>query len=178
MGRKKFNMDPKKVPCKPPVFIPHHLSLQFLTGLERKGFQERSNICLETPSFPIIPPQWRPTAVLFFSSSPPGNPVPAGERPPSANPRRHCPVPLQRRGPQQDRHRRLLRRAVRHPSGCSRRSSLQEINALYVIREGNYGLDLLMKKEEHDWPPPPSSAWILKPVWVCCRRLPMWTPIW
>ncbi|MEQ2179912.1 hypothetical protein GOODEAATRI_030125, partial [Goodea atripinnis] len=47
-----------------------------------------------------------------FLPSPAGNPVPAGERPPPEHSRRHRPVPLQRRGAQQDHHWGLLGRAV------------------------------------------------------------------
>lgn len=69
MGRKKFNMDPKKVLCILVVLILNHLGLWYLSSLERKDVRswckERSNVSLETLSFSIIPPQLRQTAVLF-----------------------------------------------------------------------------------------------------------------
>lgn len=37
-------------------------------------------------------------------------------------------------------------------SGCGRKYSLHKIYFPSVIREGNYGLDLLIKEREHDWP--------------------------
>ena len=37
------------------------------------------------------------------------------------------------------------------------KSSLYEIHASSVIREGNYGLDLLIKEGDHDWPPRPMN---------------------
>lgn len=107
MGRKKFNMDPKKVPCS---FATKNTSA-YNQPLYRSLFQMLS--------FSITHP------LSSFSSS--GNPVPAGERPPSTNSRRHCPIPLQRRGPQQDRHRRLLRRTVRW-WGAKENPFLHEIN--------------------------------------------------
>lgn len=117
MGRKKFNMDPKKV-----LHI-HMLSFKTISAHSipvalkgmtfRANMNQRSTVYHVTLSFSIIPPRFKQNSHPVFSSSSPGNPVSAGERPPSANPRRHCPVPLQRRGPQQNRHRRLLRRAVR-----------------------------------------------------------------
>lgn len=64
--------------------------------------------CHSPSSRPRLSSQTHP----LISLSSKGNPVPVGERPPSTYSRRHRPVPLQRRGPQQDRYRRLLGRAV------------------------------------------------------------------
>lgn len=81
MGRKKFNMDPKKVGGSNVVVLQKcDLSYQYVTT--------------------------GPVSVL-------GDPIPHWEWLAEKHQRRHCSVPLQGRGPQQNGHRRLPRREVR-----------------------------------------------------------------
>lgn len=86
MGRKKFNMDPKKVGKKDTVA---QLEIWFVCcGLRNQDITWGS---------------------LSFS----GDPVSDWEWLTEEYQRRHCSVPLQRRGPQQNSHWRLSRREVR-----------------------------------------------------------------
>lgn len=86
MGRKKFNMDPKKVGKKNTVA---QLEIWFVCC----GFRNQD--------------------ITWGSLSFSGDPVSDWEWLTEEYQRRHCSVPLQRRGPQQNSHRRLSRREVR-----------------------------------------------------------------
>lgn len=82
-------------------------------------FLQSKHFCGRFFSASSVPDCWRNIAVLFFSDSA-GNPVPVGERPAPTHSWRHRPVPLQRRGSQQNRHRRLLGGTVSESSAGAR----------------------------------------------------------
>lgn len=89
MGRKKFNMDPKKVRGDPQLW-----SLNL-------------NHSLKLSKIPIC------TALALSLKT--GNPVSFGEWSSPEHPRGHCTVPLQRRRAQQNSHRGLFRGTVSSP---------------------------------------------------------------
>lgn len=112
MGRKKFNMDPKKVLWGAGLVTRlwgsaqlYHLPGQ-VAGTEaepaaRAGTSGQGAGWWGQPRTPKHP-----------SCTPPGHPVPDRERPAEEHVRGHCSVPVQGRGPQQDSHRRLPGREV------------------------------------------------------------------
>lgn len=118
MGRKKFNMDPKKV------------SLTFTMR----------NI--QNPSFWLIS-LWRWT--VSFSA---GHRVSGGEWAAQAHSRGYCSVPLQRRRAQQDCHRRLPWRKVHVPKLYSASFLLllcQHVKSIYLllVRRDDFNIKVL-----------------------------------
>lgn len=97
MGRKKFNMDPKKVRADP-------RALEFKFKIPRT---HSSAIQINRVKYLFCL-----FIYLFFET---GNPVSFGERSSPEHPGGHCTVPLQRRRAQQNSHRGLLRGTVSCP---------------------------------------------------------------
>lgn len=169
MGRKKFNMDPKKVSLTPKTTAVSCL-LRSRGLWKNEWLSELVWVTINsqhwnTAVFELSVLDWDEQTALsciFFSL---GDPVSLGEWPSTAHPRRHLPVPVQGRGPQQDRHRRLLRGAVSRtiyqtageivsPSVLFN-PTLRQIYAPLVIRtfpspREHYGLDLWMEVGESD----------------------------